>query len=250
MNKLISIIFITILVVSGYFFFGSNNEQGKPTELAVNSEVVSVVSNRQKSEETDKVQNGLINLTKFPSDEQLVVNWEEEFECFDECLYEINPNSPEDALWFKKRGYLTNSMIENMRDMSPKYLEKEVYNGNQNAAKFLSLTSLEENDSKSAKNWSLHAMSSSPVNDTFNYRLRADAHLLAGEPMLASVELRKAILLGDTTVLDQYTELVSASNPSLIDGFNEIAYNYLSSQLNGLPASEWNQDPRPDPFGG
>ena len=182
------------------------------------------------------------------SDEELENVWANEYGCKSEgtCPYiMMNASSYEEALWMKRRGYLSRTVVNKLKNLSQEDLINLERNGNLNAKKLLAISALRSKNSKLAKSYARSARASEYASDTFSLRLMAQAYLVDNQPMLASIELRMASLLGDVDAAKEYESLTRNSARELLDNTNLLAFRYLSSRLS-LPPNEWDADPRPN----
>ena len=186
------------------------------------------------------------------SDQQLKDSWQDEYTCEDKvtsgCEKSIfNARSYEDALWLKRKGYLTRSMLELLTDISKRDLHELSKHGNLNAKNLLAINALNDNDLKNARKYAISSTAFSTgtgSRETFGYLILAQSYIEDKQPMMGALYLRIASLLGDTNAADQYQQLTAQTAATVIDDINLRAFSVLLTALN-THISNWDNDPRP-----
>lgn len=253
MKKIIIVITAIVLLSSLYYKKHTfSNVVSVDTEPLTNA-LEKTKLNKSMFEIEDKHLTDIAYQIKNIEDDILIETWRNEFGCaFKEvCPYEMmTAQSYEEALWMKRKGYLSSSIIDQLEDLSRKDLLTLEKSGNVNAKKLLSISAIRSKNAKLAKSYSRSARAYENGSETFSLRLMAQAYLLDKQPMLATIELRMASLLGDTEAAREYERMTRNSAREFIDNTNMLAFRFLSTKYKNTPINEWDDDPRPTNIGG
>lgn len=247
MKKFIIVGVLFIFVFIGYNTIKNENKIIKKEVLKSDYSNKSLTTHLSDKREDDLLKELSMQL-RVATDEELKKSWKNEYGCKLEgtCPYTMmNASSYEESLWMKRRGYLSRTVIDKLKDLSRKDLITLAQNENLNAKKLLAISAISSKNSKLAKSYARSARAYENASDTFSLRLMAQAYIVDNQPMLATVELRMASLLGDVDAAKEYERLTRNSAREFLDNTNLLAFRYLSSRL-ALPPNEWDSDPRPN----
>jgi hypothetical protein len=242
---IIGVLFLFIFI--GYNTINCENDTMQKKNLKIDDIKKNITAHLIQKHENDNLKE-LVTQLHVATDEELKKSWKNEYGCKLEgkCPYfMMNASSYEEALWMKRRGYLSRTVIDKLKNISHEDLINLERNGNLNAKKLLAISALRSKNSKLAKSYARSARAYENASDTFSLRLMAQAYLVDNQPMLATVELRMASLLGDVDATKEYERLTRNSAREFLDNTNLLAFRYLSSRL-ALPPNEWDSDPRPN----
>lgn len=262
MNTKYTVILLIIVVVATVVYF-TDQKTDNDTNIASpttvnNSQIIETKPDHAISPpqvtQNRPLDDALLHIAQLiapASNEVLKDSWQQEYTCdgLDNCNTKIfNARSYEDALWLKRRGYPTRSMLNMLGDLSKKDLHELSDNGNLNAKNLLALNALNNGNFKTARSlarassaYSTHVGS----RETFAYRLLAEAYLRDNDRISATLYLRIASLLGDTEATAHYEQLTARSASTVVDSTNRIAFGILSGMLK-TNINDWNNDPRPE----
>lgn len=251
-----------MIITIGLVYFQLNddaiNPESKVDLVKTESELQkSDVKSKNKIKPKPKLDEALLHIAQLispPSDKELKDTWENEYTCIEGVWCKpsyFNAKSYEDALWLKRKGYPSRSMVELLRDVSRNDLHELSNNSNVNASSLLAIDAMNRKDYRKAKLFARAASSDTGRNsrETFGYRLMADAMLSLNDPMPATLYLRMASILGDTNATATYERITAGTASLVIDSTNRIAYSYLLDWLN-TDINNLNNDPRPTDHGG
>ncbi len=251
-----NIIVALVILASGYILYSQFMGDSKIENNVVNNKLELTEGAFDKDLKIQpKLDNSLLHIAQMispPSDQELITTWESEYTCTDsdKCSsFIFNARSYEDALWLKRKGYLTKSAVEMLSDLSKQDLWELSESGNVDAKNLLAINSLNNNNLNKARNFAMSSVAYASSNETFGYSLLAEVLLLDNDPMNATYYLRVASILGDTNATATYERITANSATSLIDNTNRMAYAYLLERLN-TDINNLNSDPRPSGNGG
>lgn len=247
MKNILIIIIVSLSLLVYYVTSGEKIDE--QTIEKINSKTIKENNSVDKVYSKNKLNNTLIELAQdiSPLDlGEIEENWEEEFGCNNnDCHYDLlNAKSIDEALWMRDKGYLSKSILDLLKSLSIKDLAKLAHKGNIDAKKLMAIHAIKNKNVRVAKSYASSVRAHELNGETFGLRLTAQAYLLDRQPILATVELRMASLLGDTDATLNYERLTQNSAQSYIDHVNELAFNFLSAKFN-TPIKNWNRDIRP-----
>lgn len=259
-QNILIVIILAMLSLICYLYNADSTEPIVKNSLIITQhEIFANIKNNEikydKKLSAKKLDNSLLYIARIispASDQQLKDSWKDEYTCEDKvtsgCEKSIfNARSYEDALWLKRKGYLTRSMLELLTDISKRDLHELSKHGNLNAKNLLAINALNDNDLKNARRYAISSTAFSTgtgSRETFGYLILAQSYIEDKQPMMGALYLRIASLLGDTNAADQYQQLTAQTAATVIDDINLRAFSVLLTALN-THISNWDNDPRP-----
>lgn len=254
MKSKIIILIVTLLVIYIAVEKVDNNSEPSKLQKAEPINRVMVLDVDKENGNSRLRDEKLIEIARLISplsDKDIEKNWENEYGCVKtaSCYGLLNAKSFEEAIWMKRKGYLSQSVIDQLDFLPIKDLANLANRGNVNAKKLMAINAFRNSNIKHAKAYATSARAHETNGETFSLRLTAQAYVLQKNPMLATIDLRMASILGDSEATLEYEHITQNSARSFIDHVNTLAYNFLSAKLK-TPINNWNNDPRPLGGGG
>lgn len=252
------IILIFIIGAIGYYIFQSNyNEVSEPKfnkivkKKALKKSVKNSIINRKNINRVSQssADMELIKQLQPPDMSQLKYVWTEEYGCFvkkddseRDCEFDfLNATSLKDALWMRRNGYPSKSMLKLVQDPSYK---KEIYELAKNkypaALAVVSIEAMKLGNYREAAHMALSNIAYSNKAETFPHLLYGEALMKDGKDIAGVTSFYIAALLGDTMANGR------AMSNSPDTPFSTVALNSAHNYLRNVFGVNIPKDPRPE----
>ena len=272
MNNKIILILFAILLIPVYFIFEQltpDNKTWKYSEINTTANI----GNAQKEldrkatalkpklkqvEYSVEAEEMLLVLEPLTFDE-LESKWDEQYGCYkygvdqvdksllleDECTDQLlNAKTFEEALWMQRQGYPTKSQLQLINDQANIEALLELANNKiPLAAALVTIAAIRTEQANPAVLWAAEYGALVSKENSFQYRLIGEAHMIANSDSMGLAELQIAALLGDSQSSNLF--LYYAKNRSMLI---ESAINHahlVMGRIFGVPMEHYPKDPRP-----
>ncbi|WP_395377558.1 hypothetical protein [Marinicella sp. W31] len=277
MNIKIILIILIFLTASIYFMTDSETSNHKTSESLkiekskdvfnpkkkVAEKSVSVRQIHQGIELSIEAEELLFVLEPLTFD-ALERQWSEQYGCYkysadqvdknilleDECSDQLlNAKSFEEALWMQRQGYPTKTQLQLINDRA--HLEALLELANNKvpiAAALVAIAAIRTEQTKSAVLWAAEYGALVSNDNSFQYRLLGEAHMLANSDSLGLAELQMAALLGDSQSENLFYHYANDRPMLIADAINHA--HLVMGRIFGVSMEHYPKDPRPKNWGG